>query len=419
MILDIKQLNTKEGDNFHYVMITTANRVVGNPIPGIQMIQANRVDFHPPPSVPLQTEQPHEIIRILEYASLCYRSTDSAAAEFAVAVFEAGREWALGTEWPMIGFDWDYTLSNAQIAASLFQLATASLARHRHLRWLAGRLPIIGAEAPRPFMHELALGMMVGFAVRQGLKVFDEWERYRPRVGIVTGTWPDRLLELARYFPLIDLMEGRLPGRPHTGGESAWKMHVHFYDFVSYAEKLFAKLEEKRVTATEKVEADAYFGEGRPYQKKPIGAILEKWQVGSVLLFDDSAEVVDFYRQMALLGVGTAIQTHNPYSPPDRNIPELSKVTFGLTHASRMQRAARKLAETESQTHVPFLLERIVKFRKRVFDVPPTCHPSEIESTPEGVVLQIAATGPTPDEFERLYGAPARKLQNMIDAARK
>jgi hypothetical protein len=377
-------------------------------------ISATKLQPSAPPSVPLKTERPEDLLRLLEYAGISYGARESPAAKLGVETFRAGREFALRTDRTMIAFDWDHTIDNYKIFEDLIRLIRTKLSgRYPYKK----DYPMTALETARPFMHELVLGMMAGFGVRQGLENFTQWRSYRPQVGLATQTWPDRLGVLSEYIPLIPLMDARFPGEPESYETTIRsKTFVHLHDFLSYAEELLTKFEKgdfKALTPKERDEVMMYLYRGKAHNVKPLGAMAKKWEVGALMLFDDSYEVYQSYQEELTLEQIVSVYTQNPYLKPGEDEGELYKLSPGLTRQSRIKAAARKLAEAESRTAVRTLLGHLQNLLQEGTKL--DCNLSLIDETPEGVVLRMHETGTTLPEFHRYYVEPTRRVKQQIE----
>ncbi len=384
------------------------------------VVQASEgpIQFAPPPVIGLGTGDPAQILRLLEYAGVHYQSPTSEAASLGIDVFKAGRQFALATRYERVAFDWDHTLDNYKIFESLFRLVhTKSSSRYPYGK--EKEYPLTSLETARPFMHELAFGMMVGFAIRQGLKTFDQWEQYRPQVVLSTLTWPDRLGVLSRHIPLIALMDGRLPGREDTYERIvSSKTFVHLNDFLGYAERLlggFRAQQFDRLTPAEQDAVIAYLRRGKGHYLKPLGAMREKWQVaGAMILFDDSHEVWEFFRQEAMIDQVTAVYTQNPYQSPGTDVGELDKVSLGLTRSARIRKAAQTLAVSEGRTVVQAVVRRLSLYERGNRSGQTDWKIEHLRPIPPGVVMSLHEVGTTLREFHDHYVAPTRRVKALI-----
>lgn len=277
--------------------------------------------FSAPPSLPLASTDPGVLLDLLLYAGMNYAAPDSPAAAAALHVFTAGRTLALTGPYDAVTFDWDHTFTNNQIFDGLLGVARASRSKSPPSAKLAAS-PMVAIESPRPFVMELAFGMMVGFALRQGLANLSEWERYRPQVGIATHTWPDRLGRTAQYAAILPLMEGLVPGTPglyehFTSPRVRSVIHLHHY--IDYASSLVRRFDAHGFSAFTPDQADELMRclEDRgAHRRKPLGAWTARgWNAARLLHIDDSPTLIaDLTRQAALAGYSGAHFSHTPHS---------------------------------------------------------------------------------------------------------
>lgn len=395
--------------------------------PGLSLIpggsRAKELDFAPPPRAFLASRNDSEVLEMLRYAGVRYRSPDSAAAAVGIRVFEEGRELARHGPHSAITFDWDHTLSNYQIfedVSKLIRVRSSKVAPPREL----AETPMVAIETARPFLQELAFGTMVGFALRQGLKSLDEWENYKPQVGVATHTWPDRLAVLATHFmPILPLMEGLLPGSPRmyekfTDGSARSVIHLHH--FLHYAEVmmlLFDSQEFRQFTPAERESAMNYLEDGKAHYRKPIGAwAMRGWETSSLLHIDDSTTVVsDLLRQSEPGGYVRAIHVPHPHSRFFRNVQEWHKISLPALWRKRedaIRGVIKNLARKESfGSPLPALLGALGVDSEEV------AWPRA--GLPEGVVMMFHETPTTLGEFWNYYVEPTNRLKTLIHDVRK
>ncbi|HEX5036773.1 MAG TPA: hypothetical protein VFX30_06410 [bacterium] len=382
--------------------------------------------FSAPPQTDLASRHPGEVIDLLRYAGVRYRSPDCPAAAFGVRVFEAGRELGRSGPHGVVTFDWDHTLSNYQIFTNLVKLLGVRASKERPPEDI-GALPMVAVETARPFMQEFAFGTMAGFALRQGLKSLDQWENYVPQVGVATHTWPDRLgLLAAHYMPLLPLMEGMLPGSSgvyekfaHNDARSV----IHLHHFLSYAEALTRTYETKGFglfTAVERDEMLTYLEDGKAHHRKPIGAwAMRGLDISTLMHVDDSTKVVkDLMRQGAIgkLGGVRAFHVPHPHSNVFPNVQEWHKISLPSLWRGRndaLHGVIRHLAHVEwrGSTIAPLL------GALGVFDEEETGWPSK--GLPEGTVMTTHETPTTLGEFWEFYVNPTNRGSAQIRRVRK
>lgn len=379
-----------------------------------------------PPHTPLAASHPAEMLDMLRYAGVTYASPDSPAASAGVRVFAAGRALAVHGPYDAVTFDWDHTLTNYQIFEDL-----AGLMRVRRRRSppppATGAAPLVGIEAARPLMMELAFGMMVGFAVRQGLSHLSEWTRYRPQVGLATHTWPDRLGLAALYAPILPLMEGLLPGSPEIYERfmsADARSTIHLHHFLDYASELVPRFGAHGFAALSPAQAHEvmlYLEDGVAHHRKPLGA----WTARDVnparlLHIDDSPRIVsDLTRQAALAGYTQARMLYAPHSHSRifANIRDWHKVSLPALWRKRPDAIrgviAHLVRKEWSRSAVPELLRELgdsgaggsIAWPKR--------------GLPAGIVMAIYQTPTTLGEFWDYYVEPVTRVRSLIREVRR
>lgn len=277
--------------------------------------------FRPPPRIALASTEAAAVLDLLRYAGMSYAAPDSPAATAALHVFDAGRALALEGTYDAVTFDWDHTFTNNQIFEGLLGVARARRSKAAPPAAICSA-PMVAVESPRPFVMELAFGMMVGFALRQGLEQLSDWTRYRPQVGIATHTWPDRLGRTAQYAPILPLMEGLLPGAPglyEHFTSPAVRSVVHLHHFIDHATSLVRRFDADGFAAFSPDQADELMcclEDGGAHRRKPLGAWSSRaWNPARLLHIDDSPTLIaDLIRQAALAGLGGAQFIYTPHS---------------------------------------------------------------------------------------------------------
>lgn len=375
----------------------------------------------------LASHNSSEIQALLRYAGIRYREPQSPAAAFGVQIFEEGRELARYGPYETISFDWDHTLSNNQIFTNVAKLIRVRSRKEEPPPKLAA-MPMVAIETARPFMQELAFGTMVGFALRQGLKSLDQWENYKPQVGISTHTWPDRLGILAAHFmPLLPLMEGLLPGSPRmyekmTGQSTRSVIHLHH--FLAYAEGLIRAFDTRgfeHLTPAQCDEVMAYFEDGKAHYRKPIGALaMRGWETSSLLHFDDSTTIIaDLMKAAARHGAGAlkGVHVRQPHSHFFRDVQEWHKISLSalwLGREAAVRGVVTNLARMEwKNSPLPAVLGALGVYPEEEGISWPTA------GLPEGVVMAMHETPTTLGEFWKYYVEPTNRLKILIQEVRK
>ena len=385
----------------------------------------------PPPPIALDSEAAAELLAMLDYAGVRYRSAQSPAAAFGLRVFAAGRALGRASRHAAVSFDWDHTLSNYQIFEDLPRLLRVRTRRTppppaQHAA------PMVAVEAARPFMLELAFGAMAGYALRQGLSRLDQWRRYVPQVAVATHTWPDRLGVMgAHYMPILPLAEGLLPGDPDTYARltaPGVRSLLHLHHFLEYAEALLDRYEAQGAHALSPAERGELLGileDGKAHHRKPLGAWAARgWPAASLLHVEDASRVVaELARQAQAAGHADAhfVHVRQPHSRLYTDIKEWHKISlpaFWRTRATAMHGIAAHLARREwAASPFPALLEA-VKARAPGSAAGARPAPWPAAGLPEGVVLTVHETPTTLGEFWNYYVEPTQRVQRRVRALR-
>jgi len=381
------------------------------------------LEFTPPPHIALTTTDPAALLELLRYAGMTYAAPESPAALAALHVFAAGRALGQNSHYDTVTLDWDHTCSNNQIFAGVLGIARARRLTSRPAAPLSAT-PMVAIETPRPFVMELALGMMVGFAVRQGLTHFTDWPHYRPQVGIATHTWPDRLGRTAQYAPMLALMEGLWPGAPglyeHFTAPHVRSV-VHLHHFLDYAMALVRRFDTHGFSALTPDQADETMRcleDGGAHRRKPIGAWAARGASTARLLhIDDSPTLIaDLTRQAALAGHAGARFLYAPHahSRVFANVKAwhmLALPSLWRRRPQAMRGVIANLVRMEwAYSAVPDLLRRLGHVMPEAW--PPT-------ALPDGTVMTMYATPTTVGAFWDQYVGPVVRAQTLIRDVRR
>lgn len=378
-----------------------------------------------PPPIELVTTNPAAVLDMLRYAGMSYAAPDSPAVPAALHVFAAGRALALHGPYGAITVDWDHTFANHKIVEDLPRLIKVRGLKSAPSPAISAT-PLIAIETARPFMMELVFGMMVGFAVRQGLARLSEWERYRPKVGLATHTWPDRLARSALYAPILPLMEGLLPGSAavyerFTSAEVRSVIHLHH--FLDYAASLVRRFDAHGFAALTPDQADELMicmEDGGAHHRKPLGTwAMRGWTLERLLHIDDSPMLVaDLTRQAALAGHAAArvLQVPHPHSRMFAEIKPWHMMALPVVGRSRraaMRSVVAGLARKEwTRSALPDVLRQLG-------------HPLEPGAAwpngalPAGVVMTIYRATSSLGEFWDYYVSPVVRVQGLIRDVRR
>jgi hypothetical protein len=377
----------------------------------------NRFLPHQPlPDVALSSTAEADLLCLLSYAGVRYAAANSPAAWLGMLIFNAARSVVMEGRHDAVTFDWDHTFCNYQVFEDVPQL----LRVHRLRRPpVASATPMAALEVTRPFMVELALGMMVGFALRQGLTRFSQWRAYAPRVGVASLTWPDRIARLAaHYVPILSLMEGLVPGDPDTYDRftsPAVRSVLHLHHFLGYCEELFARFRSgEDLKPMQGQELVAYAVDRKAHCRKPLGTwTARNWPISKLLHVDDSTVIVrDLTRQAALAGCTDARFLHapHPHSNIFRNVRDWHKVSLRAFWRARPQAVhsvtATLVRQEWARSNIPSLL--------KVLGVSLDDHSWPKAGLPEGTVMMLHETPTTLGEFWEYYVAPTNRARALI-----
>ncbi len=387
---------------------------------GLTLLPGGRRDqllpHRPLPDIDLAETDDARLLELLAYAGVSYAAPNSPAARVGLDIFNAARALILEGCYDAVTFDWDHTFSNYQVFEELPELVKA-----RRLRTppRAGKSPMVAMEVTRPFMTELAFGMMVGFARRQGLTRFSQWESYQPRVGVASLTWPDRLARLAtHYMPVVALMEALVPGDPRAYEifmSSSVRSVLHLHHFLGYCGDLLQRLVAgSDLTLVEGQEVIAYALDRKAHKRKPLGAWAARgWDVTRLLHIDDSTVIVgDLARQAILRGhVGARfLHAPHPHSKLFRNVREWHKVSlpaFWRSRAAAMTGVVTTLVRQEwTRSNLPALLKGL--------GVPHAAQHWPRTGLPHGTTLAIHETPTTVGAFWEYYVEPTYRMRTLI-----
>lgn len=377
--------------------------------------------FIPPPAIPLDTGQYLDVLQLLEYAGIHYSDPRSPAAGLGFSAFQAGRQYVLERLWKLegtgrsedwIGFDWDFTTDVYRIYAELGPLISLKLFHEPPAN--ADRKYIRVLEAAKPGMHEIMVGMMAGYALDQGVKVFNQWENYYPRLRIVTQTWHQRLAELGRsHVRLVPLLMGRLPGlRLEDGDVAHSRACITLGDFLREAAHLLDAYREAgfRFQGLDPEDRDdliAILRAGKGHVIKSMGAFEARGWSRPTLMFDDGPVT---NRRFAQAGVQT-IQIPNPLAL-GKEMSDLKVVTLRGRRA-----ASRQILRMISRPETPPLIDILSDLLEG--REPRPIRPESLAATPAGTVVTIHDTRRSLDLFFSEFERPKRVMKLRIRAAIK
>lgn len=343
----------------------------------------DRIDVHAPKSIALDTEHHFEILKLLECCGSYFASAQSVAAEEGARVFRAARAYALTCPHDWIGVDWDFTTDLYRIYAPLVTLVRLKLCFKRSEgideQWLRT------FEIAKPGMYEFLFGLAVGYALRQGIRHYGEWNRYEPQVRWVTQTWPSRLALLGTHaIPLILLLAGKFPGETLTTEEVRQsKAFITVESFLAEIHRLLSRFRDsgyrvERLEPYERTEIEEFFSSSKVYQLKPLGAFASKGWSAPSLILDDS---IGCNESMHRSGVAT-IQTLNPIAR-NKEMSDTQTVCFGGRLLAQQQ-----IVRMASKSEVPAIVEslqRITQGESRV-----VLTREQLRTLPAGTVLLLS-----------------------------
>lgn len=367
----------------------------------------NPIRFQPPPNIALNTNDDLQILTLLGYAGVRYLTPESPAAKQGVDLFRAGRNFAIESAPEWIGFDWDYTANLYKIYAPVIPLLLVKFMPTTPM-WVR-KLTIRLLEAPKPGIHEIIMGMAVGYAMRQGLRSFTEWNYYRPQVRVVTQTWANRLAELAsQAFHIIPIMMGRFPGEKIIE-EDVRKSDafITLEDFLSQIKKILKSFQDcgykfHLLSTREQDEVMEILQAGQAYKLKPLSSFATKGWLPPTLIFDDSpASNQRFLRE----GVHV-VCTLNPIVP-GKDIKDIQAASF-----TGRKSAARHIMKMAGHTEGPAMINVLKRLSMGEKDI--IMSPSELSTTPEGTIIPIHHANGSLDEVIEKFRGPQDEIDRLI-----
>jgi hypothetical protein len=386
---------------------------------GITVVRAETPRFLPPPSIPLNTDHYLDVLQLLEYAGVHYADPRSPAAGLGFSAFQAGRHYVRGRlerlkgtgrseDW--IGFDWDFTTDVYRIYAELGPLISMKLFHEPPAN--AGRKFIRVLETAKPGLHEIILGMMTGYALDQGIAVFNQWENYFPRLRVVTQTWPQRLAELGRsHVRLVPLLMGRLPGLKLEDADVInSRACITLQDFLREAGYLLDTFREagfrfEGLEPEEREDLIAILRTGKGHVIKSMGAFEARGWSRPSLVFDDGPVT---NRRLEQAGV-RVVPIPNPLSP-GREMSDLKVVTL-LGRRAAARQLLRMVTRSEAEPLVGLLGDLLQGVE------PKSLSTDLLPRTPIGTVVTIHDTRRSLDLFFEEFERPKREMKRRIRAA--
>jgi hypothetical protein len=255
------------------------------------------------------------------------------------------------------------------------------------------------------------MGMAVGYALRQGLRTFDQWEYYRPQVRWVTQTWPDRLARLGTgAIRLIPLMMGHLPGKPIAEDDIRNSdAFITLDDFLGQIRSLLRRFRDGGykfhvLAEREQDEVIEILKAGKGHRLKPLSTFTAKGWMPPSLMFDDSAS-----SNARLLKEGVSVVGMLNTTAPGYEMSEM----HALSLLGR-KRAAREMIRMASMTEGPALIGALERLSNGTRDI--VLSPGDLQRVPEGTVFELHdISGSMADMFTK-FRRPQLKINRLIKA---
>ncbi|WP_058533941.1 hypothetical protein [Legionella saoudiensis] len=377
-----------------------------------------------PPSIALNTNVAQEILSLLNYACLNRYDSGSPAETYALNTFKFARNFARTSSIDKVTFDWDNTLYSSLIiqGAAVFP---AQLYKTKLPKYFLNK-SLTAIESPRPFMEEFAFGMMIGFAIKQGLTKFTEWESYKPEVGILTLTWPQRLAGLAKsYVPLLSLIEGHFPGNNEVAEEilkNKTRAFVHLYDFINYISDLLDKMEYthfKNLPHHQQFDLQACFQLGKLHKLK-FPEVLENkdWLGNNHLHFDDCLLTLNHLEAYRAKKIST-IYVRQSQSDA-LNIRSIDRMYIPSLYSSIHKSRKESISRIAQKEYYNCTLQNIIKVLEQEAGCPITAPELHQRHTiPAGTQLAFYESATTVNKFWENYIQPINVLQKKLRRAKK
>ncbi|MFJ1268591.1 hypothetical protein ACD661_08510 [Legionella lytica] len=377
-----------------------------------------------PPSIQLNTPDDKEILGLLNFACLNRYTSGSPAEAFALDTFKFARNFVLTSSIDKITFDWDNTLYSSLIiqGAAVFP---AQLYKKKLPKYFLNK-SLTAIESPRPFMEELVFGMMIGFAIKQGLTQFTEWERYKPEVGILTLTWPQRLAGLAqRHVPLLSLLEGHFPGNNDVAEQilkNKTRAFVHLYDFINYISDVLDQMEQshfKNLPHHQRIDLQACFQLGKLHKLK-FPEVLENkdWLGNNHLHFDDCLLTLNHLEAYQAKKISTVYVRQSQSDAP--NIRSIDRMYTPSLYSSIHKSRKESISRIAKKEYFNCTIQNIINVLKQETYWPITAPELYQRHTlPAGTQLAFYESATTVNNFWENYLQPISLLQKKLRRAKK
>lgn len=390
----------------------------------LRLSESDLSAYPSPPSIELSTNDAKELLSLLNYACLNRYDSGSPAESCALNIFKFARKFVLTNSIDKITFDFDNTLYSALIiqGAAVFP---AQLYKKKLPKYFLNK-SLTAIESPRPFMEEFVFGMMIGFAIKQGLTKFTQWEIYKPEVGILTLTWPQRLAGLVKsYIPLLSLIEGYFPGKNEVAEQilkNKTRAFVHLYDFINYISELLDKMEYtlfRNLPHNQQFDLQACFQLGKLNKLKFPEVIENKdWLGNNHLHFDDCLLTLNHLEAYRAKKIST-IYVRQSQSDA-LNIRSIDRMYLPSLYSSIHKSRKESISRIAQREYFNCTLQKIIKVLEQEADCPtitPELH--QRHTIPVGTQLNFYESSTTVYKFWENYIQPINVLQKKLHRAKK
>jgi hypothetical protein len=261
---------------------------------------------------------------------------------------------------------------------------------------------------------------MVGFAIKQQIQLFTQWESYIPQVGIVTLTWPARIATLAQNLNLLSLAEGVFPRGNNLyelimQGKS--RAFIHLHDFIDYLNNIIEKISDDQhsvLTEQQQNDVNSCLQLGKGHKLKIPGLLEEKgWLGNKHLHFDDcilNLNCLTNYKNKKISGI-LVRQTQSE----QLIIREIDKINFSAFWSAIEQARLKGMYSIASKEYSRSTLPAIISLLRNnstpSLAVDNLCKRSTL---PPGVYLNFYEGSTSIGEFWEYYLMPVKKIRYKI-----
>jgi hypothetical protein len=261
-------------------------------------------------------------------------------------------------------------------------------------------------------MHEVIFGMAVGYALRQGLRSFEQWEYYQPHVRWVTQTWPDRLARLGTSaIRLIPLVMGKYPGIEITENDvRGSNAFVTLEDFLNQIKRLLTRFIEgglrfHHMSSREQDEVMEIIKVRKGFRLKPISTFAAKGWLPPDLVFDDSPSTNARLRAEGI----RVVSVINPVVP-GKEMSDIRALSF-LGRKSALKTMVRVTSRTEGPA-IRAALSKLRNGEKYIL-----LEPKHLVPVPQGTVLELHDISGTIAEMLSKFKIPQSQINELIRRA--